>query len=250
MSIKLKYHFILISAILHLVTLHAQRTFFSVNNYTRINRDKLDGLTAATASSSAYKIKQDYPNAIDGFYWIKNDNINGGAPFRIYADMTTEGGGWTLLLTNVGYAGWSYDNSILRNETTPSLSDNYSIVQWADYIKKSASGFQYMMEAGARNSWGGIWTANQAYSFVATVNTQTDITRNTTWGTYTYDINNTGSIQPRMPWRTTANNGFLTTDDGSGNWWGTLVTDRSGWVTAPWIEGTYPNPSIIYYWVR
>jgi len=173
MSIKLKYYFILVVVIFNLITLHAQRNLFSTNNFTPINRDKLDGLTAATASSSAYKIKQDFPNATDGFYWIRNDNINGGVAFQIYADMTTDGGGWTLLLTNVGYAGWTYVNSIFRNQTTPSLSANYSIVQWADYIKKSASGFQYMMEAGARNSWGGIWTANQAYSFVATVNTQT-----------------------------------------------------------------------------
>ena len=250
MSKKLIYYFILIGLIFNVIKVHAQKNLFGVNNYTPINRDKLDGLTAATASSSAYKIKQDFPNAQDGLYWIQNDNINNGAAFQIYADMTTDGGGWTLLLTNVGYAGWTYVNSIFRNETTPSLSANYSIVQWADYIKKSASGFQYMMEANGRNRWGGIWTANQAYSFVATVNTQTDITRNIVWDVYDYDLNNTNSIQPRMPWRTTANSGFLTTDDGTGNWWGTLVTSQSAWSTSPWVEAVMPTPSKIYYWVR
>ncbi len=250
MTIKLKYHFILICTILHFVSLHAQRNLFSINNFTPINRDKLDGLTANTASSSAYQIKRDFPNAQDGLYWIKNDNINGGAAFQIYADMTTDGGGWTLLLTNVGYNGWTYDNAVLRNSNTPSLTTNYSIVQWADYIKKSASGFQYMMEANARNRWGGIWTANQAYSFVATVNTQTDITRNFVWDVYDYDLSMTNSIQPRMPWRTMANNGFLTTDDGAGNWWGTLVTSQSAWSTSPWVEGSMPTPTKIYYWVR
>ena len=209
-----------------------------------------DGLTAANASSSAYQIKKDYPNSVDGIYWIKNPNINSNTAFQIYADMTTDGGGWTLLMANVGYLGWDYNNAILRNETTPSLSANYSIVSYGDYIKKSATGFQYMIEANARNRWGGIWTANDAYTFVSTTNVQTNITRNITWDTYTYDITNSNSVQPRMPWRTTTNTAFLTTDDGSGNWWGTLVTSNPSYVTAPWIDVSMPTPSKIYYWVR
>jgi hypothetical protein len=152
-------------------------------------------------------------------------------------------------MTNVGNAGWTYDNAILRNESTPSLTTNYSIVQWGDNIKKSSIGFQYMIEADARNRWGGIWTVNEAYTFAVTVNTQTNVTRNSFWDIYPYDINNSNSIQPRMPWRTTANSGFLTTDDGAGNWWGTLVTNN-GYTTAPWVESLMPTPSKIYYWVR
>ena len=209
-----------------------------------------DGLTAANASSSAYQIKRDYPNSPDGLYWIKNLNINSNTPFQIYADMTTDGGGWTLLMTNVGYTGWDYNNAILRNQSTPSLSANYSIVSYGDFIKKSATGFQYMMEASARNRWGGIWTANDAYTFVSTTNVQTNVTRNTSWDTYIYDINDSNSIQPRMPWRTTANTAFLTTDNGSGNWWGTLVTSNPNYVTAPWIDVSNQTPSKIYYWVR
>jgi len=66
------------------------------------NRSNPDGSSAATASTSAYQIKQDYPSSTDGIYWIKNANINGGNAFQIYADMTTSGGGWMLLNSSGG----------------------------------------------------------------------------------------------------------------------------------------------------
>lgn len=61
-----------------------------------------NGLSSTRPGTSAFQIKQDYPNSVDGVYWIANPNINGGVPFQIYADMTSYGGGWTLLNSSGG----------------------------------------------------------------------------------------------------------------------------------------------------
>ena len=215
-----------------------------------------DGLSATSASTSAYAIKLAYPSSPDGIYWIANPNINGGAAFKIYADMTTDGGGWTLIMKNSNTLGWDATKALSLNATLPFANSadvvdlstaNYSIIGWADYIKKSASGFQYMIDANTRGNLGAIWTANGTYSFVNTDNSQTDISINTKFGSWNYADNGFEKI---MPWYAPGHAGTITTSSApDDSWWGTLVS-TSGFNPAPWLQSFNPNPEIIWYWVR
>lgn len=64
--------------------------------------------------------------------------------------MTRHGGGWTLILTSVTNK-WTPLSVLLNNAQTPSLSADYSILKYADDVKKTSyrqkPHFEYMLEA-------------------------------------------------------------------------------------------------------
>ncbi|MEJ6626392.1 MAG: fibrinogen-like YCDxxxxGGGW domain-containing protein [Actinomycetes bacterium] len=215
------------------------------------------GLYQNNPGISAYQILQDCPTLSDGLYWIQNANINGGTAVQIYADMTRNGGGWTLVVAN-GANVWTAAQTLISNGTNPptdptnltAQGNKYSILSWADYIKRSASGFNYRFEAQNLGTFGGTFTANAAYSFVSTSNGNTSITINEVFNGWSYANN---GIEERMPWYSSGGFGLLTTSASStSQWWGSLISSQPHCSTAaPYMENAGMScPSKIWYWVR
>ena len=147
------------------------------------------GLSPQRAASSALQIKRDFPLSPDGIYWIKNSNINGGVPFQVYADMTTDGGGWMLLNVGSGSSGSSQVNTVtspnvqgyLPRTTVIELAKLSTDVQLrsgassTSYANKATSNSPLAIEALRSSSTvaGGLgtWHSNSLNNILFTANT-------------------------------------------------------------------------------
>ncbi|KAF0296070.1 hypothetical protein FJT64_006456 [Amphibalanus amphitrite] len=204
-------------------------------------------------AQSCLQLRDDEDPLPDGIYWLT------GLPVPVYCDFTHDGGGWTLLLTAVSKDGWDLLSVLARNRRSPSMTDNYSILRYADTIKNlsDTDRFAYRIETQAetgRQRWGGVWLAPRYYSFVDETGAQTDVRLVRRFDRWTYkDL----GIEQRMPWLRIqgGDTTVLTTSDALGaNWWGTLVTHKLETTTnyrhSPWISPEALNSGTVLYWMR
>jgi hypothetical protein len=67
---------------------------------------KIGNITTPVTYANCREIKLNYPASPDGIYTIDPDGSGANSPFNCFCDMTTDGGGWTLvLLNNKGVTG-------------------------------------------------------------------------------------------------------------------------------------------------
>ncbi|MCO4764582.1 MAG: hypothetical protein KC502_23940, partial [Myxococcales bacterium] len=130
---------------------------------------ELLGLASSNAGRSCKDIKQRAPSAKSGSYWIDPDGAGKGAPFKVYCDQETGGGGWTLIvkvrgndktMNRLNTAQWRYKKLIGQCETTSNqnaLCAGYDKVGFTDVMIRSLAESWRNLAWGHRDKYTSMW---------------------------------------------------------------------------------------------
>ena len=167
---------------------------------------------------------------------------------KVYCDMKTSGWGWTLILTSKS-AGWNLKNIYSNNILSPSINENYSILNKADFIKTiKGSKIQYRIDANEFWKNWGVWEVSDKYSFVSKSKYNTNISLIKKYWNWRYS--NVG-IEQRMPYICNSRFWVLSTSKSCiSKWFWTIAARNYSFSPAPWIYRWMKNPWTIWYWVK